>query len=896
MSLAPTLRLTAALAIVTSAAPTLSAQTSTVIAGTVRNAVSGAPLPNATVRVTLSAGTYLTGADGRFRLVVDPRPTELRVTAIGFAPLVLPVAPDPGTETRVDVRLEPTPFPLADVVAIGARTSDRTVTESAVPADVVPAELLENTGALETWEQLRRVVPSVGTPHIPIGDNHIRPVTLRGLAPHHVLVLVNGKRRHPASVLLAGPSVPYAAFTDLNAIPASAIERIEVLRDGAAAQYGSDAVAGVINVVTKRGARTEAAASWGSMVSDEGGREWRDGRTYEVGTSVGASTPGGGFVTFSGELRDREGTNRAYPDLRQQYFPGDPRNDAPPRASSWLGDGSARDVRLFLNLTTPLSDAVEVYGFANAADRDAATYDAFFRRPLDPRTVRAVHPDGFLPEVMSSIGDLSALAGARGRFGSWDWGLSSGWGGNRVAYTVVNSNNPSLGAASPTGFQAGSVAAGQWTTNLDVSRVARLGSLAVSVSGGAELRVDRYRIEAGEPDSWRDGGVPILDGPLAGQPAAAGAQGMVGYRPADEVSARRTSSAVYVELESSPWDRLLVQAAARTEQYSDFGSTLDGKLAGRVRVGGGLAVRAAVSTGFRAPALTQQYYSRTNTIYLPVDGVTRVLTARTFPVHTAEARLLGAEPLRPEESVSRSAGVVFDRPGWPTVTLDYYHITVNDRIGLGGTVTDSSIVRIFEENGMSGVGGGNYFANQLDVRTRGFDAVASHAFLLGASALRLTAGYNRTANTVVHVDDPPPALAQFAEALFNRTSRGIIERGQPGHTLMATVNFTTGPVELNLHNQRSGSTAQLDGTNPAADQVVEARWVTDLRVSYRLRQRVQVAVSALNLFDTYPTEWLDFSDGLNATGPSMQGNFRYPGALSPYGMNGRAVYVQVSYR
>lgn len=894
--LAPALRLTAALALLASAAPALSAQTAEVIAGTVRNAMTGAPVPNATVRVALSPATFLTGGDGRYRLVADTRPTELRVTAIGFAPLVLTVTPDTGATTTVDVRLEPSPFPLTDIVAIGARTGGRTVTQSPVPADVVPAELLENTGALETWEQLRRVVSSVGTPHIPLADNHMRPVTLRGLAPHHVLVLVNGKRRHPASVLLAGPAVAAAAFTDLNTIPVIAIDRIEVLRDGAAAQYGSDAVAGVINVVTKTGSRTDVAASWGRIYSEEGDRDFRDGRILDLSASVGASTPGGGYVTVSGELRDREGTNRAYPDLRPQYFPGDPRNEAGPSISSWSGDGSARDVRLLLNLATPISDVIELYGFAGAADRDAAAYDAFFRRPLDPRTVRAIHPDGFLPEVVSDIGDLSAVAGARGRVGAWSWDLSSGWGGNRVAYSVLNSNNTSLGAESPTGFRAGSVAARQWTTNLDLSRMVHLGELPVSLSGGAELRVDRFRIEAGEPDSWRDGGVPILDGPLSGQPAAAGAQGMVGFRPVDEVSARRTNTALYLEAETSPWERLLVQTAARTERYSDFGSTLDGKLAGRVRLGGGIAMRAAVSTGFRAPALTQQYYSRTSTILLPVDGVTRVLTARTFPVHTPEARLLGAEPLRPEQSVSRSAGVVFDRSGWPVVTADYYHITVDDRIGLRGTVTDTSIVRIFEENGMSGVGGGSYFANHLDVRTTGFDVVASYAFRLGRSALRLTAGYNRTDHRVLRVADPPPELARFAEALFNRTSRGIIEQGQPGRTVMATVNYSTGPFEVNLHNQRSGPTAQLDGTNPAADQVVNAEWVTDLRVSYRIRERLQVAVSALNLFDAYPTEWWDFGDGLGATGASVQGNFRYPGALSAFGMNGRALHAQLTYR
>jgi iron complex outermembrane receptor protein len=293
----------------------------------------------------------------------------------------------------------------------------------------------------------------------------------------------------------------------------------------------------------------------------------------------------------------------------------------------------------------------------------------------------------------------------------------------------------------------------------------------------------------------------------------------------------------------------------------------------------------------------QQHFSSTRTVYQPVSGVNTVLTVRTFPVNTPEAQLMGATPLRPEEAVNRSAGLVLDGPRLPLITVDLYQISIAHRIGLGSTVTDTSIIRLFDENGMHGIGGGNYFANAIDTRTRGLDLVASHAFLLRRTGvLRLLAGYNRTRTVVTRVSPPPAPLAEFGSVLFNRTSRGIVENGQPRETVSVTLTYSTDRLGLNLHNQRSGPTAQLDQTRPEADQVVRPRWITDVRVSHQFHRRLQVAVSAANLFDVYPDDWWDFSQGLEATGASMQGIFRYPGALSPFGMNGRTVHLQLAYR
>jgi len=887
----------AALVLVTGVAQQLSAQAAAVITGTVTNVVTGGPVANATVRLVAGMRSTVTGGDGSYRLVVDAGQSDVRATAVGFAPASQMVSLLPGASTVMAFTLEPRAVQLDDVVALGTRGLERTVTGSPVPVDVIPSQLLENTGVTETWEQLQRVVPSVNVPHIPIGDNHMRPVTLRGLAPHHVLVLVNGKRRHPASVLLAGPSVTATALTDLNAIPSSAIERIEVLRDGASAQYGSDAIGGVVNVVLKSGERRDLQTSIGGGYSSEGGRDFRDGGLFEASTTLGFVSTNGGHLTLTGELRNRSGTNRAYPDMRQQYFAGDPRNDEAPRISSYVGNGTVRALTFFLTAVAPVTRSIEAYAFGGAADRNSVSPDgALFRRPLDSRTVRAIHPDGFLPRIGSQIRDLSVVGGLRGTLRGWRWDMSSGWGGNSTSYHVHNSNNVSLGAASPTEFYAGRIAAQQLMSNADVTRDLNLGSFTVGVAGGAEVRVETYQIRAGEPDSWRDGGVRILDGPQAGQTTEAGAQGMFGFRPSDEVSARRSSSALYLEAEGRPIQRLLLQSAARAEHYSDFGSTSDGKVAARIQLLPGLALRGSMSTGFRAPALTQEYFSSTRTVFQTVNGVTTVFTVRTFPVNTPEAQLMGATPLRPETSVNRSAGLVLHVPRLPRITADLYRITIGDRISLLGLIRDTSIIRLFEENGMRGIGGGNYFTNSMDTRTQGVDVVASHAVLLsGSRVLRMLGGYNHARSIVTRISPLSPQLARLRSQLITRSGLGMIEDGQPRETIMLTLSYGAGPLDLNLHNQRSGPTAQRDQNSPEKDQTVGPKWITDVRISYQLRPRVEVAVSAANLFDVYPDEWWDFKDGLNATGVSMMGIFRYPGALSPFGMNGRTLYLRLAY-
>jgi iron complex outermembrane receptor protein len=417
----------------------------------------------------------------------------------------------------------------------------------------------------------------------------------------------------------------------------------------------------------------------------------------------------------------------------------------------------------------------------------------------------------------------------------------------------------------------------------------------VNVGLGAEFRLDRYEIEAGDSASWRNGGVLILDGPNAGRQGALGAQVFPGFRPTDEVRETRTNIAGYLDLETNLTESLLVNVAGRVERYSDFGSTADGKIAARFEPIAGLALRAAAGTGFRAPSLAQSYFSATSTNFIIVNDVNTPFDVRNFPVNTEEAKILGARPLRAEESINLSAGVSIDLPAGLTVTADYYAIDIDDRIVLSGNFTQDTVRALFAARGLTGVSGGRFFTNAIDTETRGFDVVANYGLLLGnAGLLRFTGGYNYNRTEVTDTVRTPPELSALQSTLFDRIEEGRIEVGQPRNTISLTLNYTLGGLGINLHNQRFGEVSQL-GANPTLDQTFAAKWITDVDVSYQVLKRLRVGAGANNLFDVYPDEWKDFDLGVNGT-LTTQGIYRYAGGTSPFGMNGRTVYVKLSYR
>ncbi|HEY0968079.1 MAG TPA: TonB-dependent receptor [Opitutaceae bacterium] len=833
---------------------------------------------------------------------------------------------------------------LQAFVSVGSRFAERTATESMVPIDIVSAADLTAGGYTETSQMLQSLVPSFNFPRATIGDgtDHIRPATLRGLAPDQVLVLVNGKRRHTSSLVNVNGTIGRGSVSvDLNSIPSAAIGRIEVLRDGASAQYGSDAIAGVINIVLDKSLGSGLNATYGVTSED-------DGQVVEASAFAGVPLAGDGVLRTTLFFRDRERTNRSEADTRMQYFGTNPSTGAqvaisgnylsgttlPPagvtldpreatinRINHSQGDGDMKDKGVFLDAELPVGSAsTTLYAFGGYSQRDG-TAAGFFRRAGDDRTVRSIWPNGFLPLINTDIADVSAAVGARSKVADWDVDFSTNYGRNTLEYIITNSNNVTLGAASPTRFYAGKLGFDQWTTNFDLTNGFDIGLRApLNVALGAEYRWEEYEIGAGEPDSYRDGGVRILDGPSAGAQGAPGAQVFPGFRPSDATRQDRTSYAFYTELANQINERWDVSFAARFEDFSDFGTTTDFKLASRVQISAPVAIRGAVSTGFRAPHLAQQYFSSTATNF--IGGVP--FENKTFPVTDPVAIALGASPLKPEESTNYSFGVTYQPNEAFTTSVDYYHIAIDDRVILSSNYTGTAVTNFLVSKGITGVTGGRYFTNAVDTETEGVDVSVRYVQQLGEQhKVTYTAGFNYNKTEVTRFSPTPPVLAALGitTPLFDLTEQVRLESGQPKTNFNFTLGYELRKFGLQLRTVRYGEVesvalpsasltqivtltpgfeTRLAPTVPAStnQQVIQnfgEKWITDLDLSYQVTERIRVSAGINNLGNVYPEKNLaSVAAGSSAVnGTDNVGIFPYNG-ISPFGFNGAFYYTKLS--
>ena len=863
----------------------LAGQSTGTLTGRVTDATTGLGLQGVSVFAVGTTAGALTQRGGTYRFTVTSGRHEISARSLGYGLVSETVDVGVGATVTRDFSLTRAVSGLSEVVVTGTRSgAERTVLESAVPIDVLTTEDLRASGRTETNQIIQMLAPSFNFPRATISDgtDQVRPSTLRGLNPDQVLVLINGKRRHTSALVNVNGTVGRGSTgVDLNAIPISAIERIEVLRDGAAAQYGSDAIAGVINIILKSDAPGEFSSTVGQTT--EG-----DGRVAQADVSYGLLRSANGFLNLSAAFREREQTNRSAPDPRVQYFAGDPRNTDPNltnQINHRQGDGDARDMGAFANFGRTLASGLEVYAFSGLTFRRGEAA-GFFRRALDDRTVRAIYPNGFLPIINAHIWDGSAAAGVRGEKAGWYWDFSGVYGRNTFDFTIKNSANVSLGAASPTTFNAGRLGFDQLTMNLDLVKPFEVGLYSpLSVAVGAEARRDGYTITRGEPDSYRDGGVDILDGPNAGRQPQIGSQVFPGFKPSDEQTAARNAFAGYVDLEADLHSKFLVNLAARSEYYDDFGSTTTGKLAMRFEPMPRFALRGAVSTGFRAPSLGQSFFSSTATNFIVVGGVSTPFDIRTFPVGSEEAQILGARELKPEKSRNYSAGVAWQPIGRVSLTADYYHIEIDDRIVLSGNFIGADIQQLLTARGFPGVRGGRFFTNAIDTKTNGIDVIAQTAFDIGTLGLsRFTAGYNHNTSEVTRVAATPPQLGARQEVLFDRVERARIEEGQPRDNLHLALNHTAGPLGINLATARYGRvTSRGTAINGTADQTFNEKWITDIGLSYRFAGALTLMLGADNAFDVYPDR--------NIAPISNGGIFLY-NQISPFGFNGAYYYVR----
>jgi iron complex outermembrane receptor protein len=892
------LRLLAVLTM-TAGSTLLWAQAKTTITGTVTTKADGLSLPGATVTLVGSDLSATTDASGRYSLDVPAGRTgrvELRVSAAGLPGRSASVDLQPGTVT-VDFALA---LGYHEEVTVGSRAAGAEA-EKAVPVDVLTQEQIAATGYSETAQVLQALAPSFNFPRPSItdGTDTVRPATLRGLGPDQVLVLINGKRRHQSALVHLNGSIGRGSTgVDLNAIPVSAIEKIEVLRDGAAAQYGSDAIAGVINIVLKSGAQPLTLSVKGGLSkgSFDGNRcnaaglncvpgdsiDFSDGELFDSSLNYGFKA-GRGQVNVSAEFRDHNRTNRASFDPRDQVRTGDAGNNAVGQPNHRWGDPDTRDFMSFLNASVPVNadETRFLYAFGGYSRRTANSA-GFYRRALDVRNWPQIYPLGFLPEIQPTVVDASGTVGVRGAWGAWFWDASGQYGHNRFDFTIGNSLNTSLGPSSTkTVFDAGGLTLNQFVANLDVSRGVDLGLAGpLNVAFGAEARRENYQLRAGEPDSYRDGGVPNQGGGRA----AIGAQVFPGFRPTNEVDESRTSTALYLDLEGDLVKRVRLGVAGRFEHFTDFGNTLDGKLTVRVQPAKQLVLRAGLSTGFRAPSLGQSFFSSTATNFLNVPGQGLVpFESLTLPVGSPAARVLGAQALEPEDSLHLSGGVVLSPSERFDLTVDVYKVQIDNRIVLSGNFTGPRVTALLQPFGANSA---RFFTNAIDTDTKGVDVTANYRLNLGAGGdLRLQAGFNHTETEIVAQRPTPSQLAGFEQVLFDRIERRRIECGQPKNNLRLSGDWRKSRWGLNARTARYGEFCSFTA-NAADDQSYDARWLTDLELAYRA-ERYSLALGGQNVFNVLPER--------NITANSFNGIQTFP-SHAPSGMNGRALYGKLTLR
>lgn len=784
---------------------------------------------------------------------------------------------------------------LEEIVVTGTRRIDRTVADSPVPIDVVPTAELLRSGSGEVNRILNQLVPSYNFPQPTItdGTDHIRPATLRGLSPDQTLVLVNGKRRHHTSLLNLNGSVGRGSTAaDLNTIPAASIQRVEILRDGAAAQYGSDAIAGVINIILKD------APEGGSVSASMGSHYEGDGDLYQAVGNVGAGIGDGGYLNLSAEYRHRGFTNRQGADARQQYnnLAGgvpDPREATIDRTNNFkYGDSRVKDANIVYNLGIPLSGESELYSFGNYSKREGKS-GATWRRPRDINNIRAIYPNGFLPFITSDIDDVSVAVGVKGG-DDFRWDVSAVYGTNDFPFRVENTLNATLGAQSPTSFDAGDLGYDQFVANADFGTEAEVGFPApVSIAFGGEYRHENYTLGAGELASYDNGGRTLLTEPGrqdATTPSAPGAQGFPGFRPGDEVDTSRHSFSAYIDLETNLTDAFLLSVAGRFEDYSDFGTTVSGKAAAKLDISDVFAIRGAVSNGFRAPSLQQSFFSSTATNF--IGGIP--FEVRTFRVSDPIARLLGAEDLDAEKSVNMSLGFTTQPADGLNITVDAYRIEIDNRIVLSENLTGTAVQNFLTSRGFPGVTGGRFFTNAIDTRTKGLDVVVTYRTEVGDGSLGLNASANFNDTNVKSVKGNPSTLAALGLQLnrFARVEEGRFTVAQPKNKINLGANYAFSAFDINLRANRYGQFTSRNA-NPLADQTFGAEWVADVELGYDFNDNFRLAVGANNVFDQYPDR-VPLAPAPPAVTANANGFAQYSN-FSPFGFNGGFYYARMTY-
>ncbi|WP_295941346.1 TonB-dependent receptor [uncultured Xanthomonas sp.] len=804
------------------------------------------------------------------------RPLSLAIALALAAPAFAQDA-TPATTTNLDT-----------VIVTGTRASGRTVLESTAPVDVLSAEDIRKAGVVngELGSALQALLPSFNFPRQSNsgGADHVRAAQLRGLSPDQVLVLVNGKRRHTSALVNTDSKIGKGTTpVDFNAIPISAIKRIEVLRDGAGAQYGSDAVAGVINVILDDDPDSGALeASYGANHTDVKPihRTLTDGQTGyasgKVGTRLGED---GGFFKVGLELKNHEATNRAGFDQIPPFEEQTPANLALAGKRNYeLGDGASKDLNAWLNGKLPFGQGSEVYAFGTYNQRDTQGAN-YFRYPDGAANWTQVYPQGYRPVSLGENRDLQAVLGARGQWGEWAYDASLDYGRNDFTYRLKHSLNASLGPGSPTRFKTGDYAFAQGVANLDLSRSFDAAGATHTVGTGVELRREHYRTRPGDPASYAAG--PYTDRPT-------GAQAGGGLTPQDAADLSRNVASVYASVSSQFGDKLSTDLAARYEHYQDFGGELTGKLAARYEFVPAFALRGAISNNFRAPSLSQIGYEASSTGY---NANGQLLQGRLLSVDNPIAQALGARTLQPEKSRNYSLGFTSRVGRHFDLSLDLFQIDIDKRIALSESIDGDALTDFVAQRfGITGLQSASFFVNAADTRTRGAELVSNWRQALGQGQLQLTGTWSYAKTELENVVATPAQLLALNPdyVLFGVEERNTLTEATPRTRAQLAANWSDARWSLQTRVTRYGSATRVFdfGGGFAPEQTYSAKWQLDAEVEYHLTPQWSVAVGGQNLTDAYA----------DRSKPDIAyfGNLPYD-VLSPIGSNGAYYYGRVRY-
>ncbi|AUP81593.1 TonB-dependent receptor [Flavivirga eckloniae] len=951
------------------------------ISGTITDAATNLSLPGANIIIKGTATGAVSDFDGNFSLTVENFPVVLVVSSVGYDTQEVTVS---SASQSIIIKLEEG-VALDEVILIGSRNPNRTAVNTPVPVDVIDvSELTSQAPQVNLNQILNFVAPSFtsNTQTISDGTDHIDPASLRGLGPDQVLVLINGKRRHNSSLInVNGTFGRGSVGTDLNAIPSAAIQRLEVLRDGAAAQYGSDAIAGVINIVLSQEVNTLAlnvttGAHFAKNANNQTGGV--DGETVNISANYGVPLgENGGFINFTGDFDFREDYSRmkswegnvfnlyntverfanndgynlsdlldddvadviqyanaaginlggasTKADLRTILNADNTDAELAARGlvrsdfNMRVGQSEVRGGRFFANLSLPLDDnGTEFYSFAGASSRKGNSA-GFYRLPNQSRTYTPAYINGFLPEINSTISDKSLAVGIRGKINDWNVDLSNTWGKNAFLYTIGNTFNASQQNASPTTFDAGGFNFMQNTVNLDINKFYDGILDGLNVAFGAEYRLENYEIEAGEEASYAqytaDGQVITLSTQnpaedFFGDSRPGGSQVFPGFSPNNELSRGRSSVAGYFDLEADFSEAFLASFATRFENYSDFGSTINFKLATLFKANENINIRAALNTGFRAPSLHQLNFNSTSTIF---DQNGDPQEVGTFSNDSRAAQLLGIPQLKEETSKSVSLGFTAKVPDANlTITVDGYFVAIDDRVvytgqfaptpdagtGTGGVppVYSGPQLELFNLLTQANASRAAFFANAIDTESKGLDIVITHKANIGTD-MSLKSDLSGTFSKTKKVGDIKASdlleRAGKVGTYFPEDSRVYLEEAVPRTKVNLTNNLTAGKFNVFLRNVYFGEVTEAT-TNVDRQQVFGTKLVTDLSLGYKASESLTLTIGANNLLDVYPDRAAEvFSDG--GTNRSS-GRFDWSRRAQQFGIGGRFLFARLSFK